>query len=910
MIGKAFDSKFQIPGTVRYYVSREKLRDKILLQSEKVILIHAGAGFGKTMLMSEIAHHVEHCCWYQLSGNDNDVGLFLQCIMKSIQQVEPKFVFCQEKYQWWNRSIGKVELMAMEFCMALREQIKQPLVIALDDFQELYCGEVTRFLEVMIQEAPEKFRFLIASKGAFPQWMASYVIQGRLLSLDSRALAFNLENTRMLLQQVLREQVEGDLAKTVLTYTEGWPAGVMFTALAMRQNPHREDIGGILKNSEIYSYIAFKIFGKLSYDLQNFLLDTSVLEALSPGICDYITERTDSKSNLEYLVSENLFTMKLEGKKQWYRYHSIFREYLLERLREDRRKTMLERASLYCLRRGEAETGIEYALQCGNGVLILDGMNRVLDKMNSQGRTTTVQRWLSYLDENKIQATSRLWYRIYQFYSGDGEPEKAREYLERAAEEACTDKEYSEFGQYSELLFPMIREQDGILKAKYHLDFVFQFLKGHMCPSYPALVLYKLQIYLELGLNEEAAASCRIFNQKGGEDGIQFFELHWVLPLLENVLEHGSVTEQILDRLEECRRSAPIIVEFVYYLYSWKKYEAGENEKLSGYLERGTKGGSGSVFYHRMNLLLILLNCGSGVITEEQAMIELQDAEKFYEKQQLKYPTLKEKEYTLLNQLLDQNKKQSLEPKARCLRAVCFGGFAVYGRNKEELVWRTKKTKELFAYLLEQQGRPQDKDTLMGRLWPESNAKSASTLLNTSVSYLRKALAAADCEQVLVVEKKQYFLRMDSITSDYDEFLRLCHLVEKKQWALVEKSRAITDIYQGGYLKDMDFTWMSGKREYLEQLFLKTCGRLGEHYVECREHLKAISLIQSALSVDPYSRNLVIQLIECMSDIGDIKKAKSLYERTCALWKEELGQELGIGLEQILQKERRSEKQG
>lgn len=908
MIAKKFESKIQIPNIVKYHVPRKELREKICEQGERVILIHAGTGFGKTMLLSEIARHADRCCWYQMSVNDNDAGIFLQGIIKSIQQAVTEFVFYQEKMHGWNHSIDGVELMAMEFCIALCEQIKQPLMIALDDFQELHSEAVTRFLEVITQEAPEGIQLLIASRGSFPQWMAPYVIQGRLMSLDSRDLAFTLHDTKILLQQVLQKSIEERVAHMVFTYTEGWPAGVMFTVLAMRQNPHWGDIGGILKDSEIYSYIAFKIFKLLSYDLQNFLLDTSVLEALSPAICDYVTGRADSKSNLEYLVSENLFTVKLEGGREWYRYHSIFRTFLLDRLAEDKKNAMLERASIYCLRWGEAETGIEYAVRCGNGVLVLDGMNRILDKMTFQGQSETIQRWCSYLEENRIQAPSRLWYRTYQFYSGASDTEKARYYLEKAVEEAYTNKEYQEFGKYSELLFPMVREQDGILMAKYRLDFAFQFLEGHMCVSYPALVLFRLQTYLELGQNAEAADCCQFYCRKSEEYGIQFLQLRWVLPLLEQVLKDEVVTEQILERIEECLREAPVIAEFVYYIYSWKKYEEGNCDILCDCLEHGIRGQSGSVFCHWMKLLLILINCSSGVITEAQAADELQATERFCEKQQLGYPILKEKEYALLNRLLEQRKKRCLEPNMNCLRAVCFGDFAVYGINKEELVWRTKKTKELFAYLLEQQGRIQDKDTLMGRLWPESNARSASTLLNTNVSYLRRALAAVDCEQVLVVEKKQYSLRMESITSDYDEFLRLCQLVEKKQWTMVEKSRSITDIYQGTYLKDMDFIWMAGKREYLEQLFLKTCGRLGEHYVENKEHLKAISLIQSALAVDPYSRDLTILLIECMCEMGDMKKAKSLYERTCALWKEELGQELGIGLENILEKQRRLDK--
>ena len=58
------------------------------------------------------------------------------------------------------------------------------------------------------------------------------------------------------------------------------------------------------------------------------------------------------------------------------------------------------------------------------------------------------------------------------------------------------------------------------------------------------------------------------------------------------------------------------------------------------------------------------------------------------------------------------------ETSAGKVRIKSFGSFHVQYHG-EEPKWRTKKTKELFAFLFNKQGVPVSRDVIIGSLWPE-----------------------------------------------------------------------------------------------------------------------------------------------------------------------------------------------
>ncbi len=64
--------RLTVPKAAAGEIVRKKLIDTVLNNPKKLAYIHAGAGYGKTTLLSQIANSVENAVWLYLDG-ENDV---------------------------------------------------------------------------------------------------------------------------------------------------------------------------------------------------------------------------------------------------------------------------------------------------------------------------------------------------------------------------------------------------------------------------------------------------------------------------------------------------------------------------------------------------------------------------------------------------------------------------------------------------------------------------------------------------------------------------------------------------------------------------------------------------------------------------------------------------------------------
>jgi ATP/maltotriose-dependent transcriptional regulator MalT len=59
-------------------------------------------------------------------------------------------------------------------------------------------------------------------------------------------------------------------------------------------------------------------------DVIDFLLQTCVVEELSPSLCDALTGGRDADAMLREIERSNLFVVPLDEERQAYRYHHLF----------------------------------------------------------------------------------------------------------------------------------------------------------------------------------------------------------------------------------------------------------------------------------------------------------------------------------------------------------------------------------------------------------------------------------------------------------------------------------------------------------------------------------------------------------------------------------------------------------
>jgi len=81
-------------------------------------------------------------------------------------------------------------------------------------------------------------------------------------------------------------------------------------------------------------YLLEEVLNRQSEDIQDFLLQTCILDRLSASLCDAVREQDGSQALLDFLERANLFLVALDDQGQWYRYHRLFAEALRQWLQQ------------------------------------------------------------------------------------------------------------------------------------------------------------------------------------------------------------------------------------------------------------------------------------------------------------------------------------------------------------------------------------------------------------------------------------------------------------------------------------------------------------------------------------------------------------------------------------------------
>lgn len=161
----------------------------------------------------------------------------------------------------------------------------------------------------------------------------------------------------------------------------------------------------------------------------------------------------------------------------------------------------------------------------------------------------------------------------------------------------------------------------------------------------------------------------------------------------------------------------------------------------------------------------------------------------------------------------------------------CFGYFELI--NKSSIVkWRTAKSKELFAYLVHNNGKFVHKSKIIDTLWSEKEENYALKLLHTSIYYIRKSLKSIGIDKVIVFFNDMYKLNIENFYYDVAEFKKIISansVIESKN---IEILKTAVELYRGDYLEENDFIWTKGEQETIRNIYFNMLKRISEYYIE------------------------------------------------------------------------------
>lgn len=187
-------------------------------------------------------------------------------------------------------------------------------------------------------------------------------------------------------------------------------------------------------------YFASEVFDNETVEVQSFLLATAILEEMTPELCNEVLGRADSDAMLRAIESRNLFVELIDSNSMWYRYHQLFREFLLGLILfktnhaattsaptttrvEVTQEVMLDyhrRAAEWQRINGNILSAIRHLIAAGEANDAARTMSDEIDELYVDGYYLEVIRLVSSLSYSLLRMFPRLLYRLGGAYESSG----------------------------------------------------------------------------------------------------------------------------------------------------------------------------------------------------------------------------------------------------------------------------------------------------------------------------------------------------------------------------------------------------------------------------------------------------------------------------------------------------------
>ncbi len=195
--------------------------------------------------------------------------------------------------------------------------------------------------------------------------------------------------------------------------TEGWIAGLQLAALSIqgRRNNHKSFPDFPEGQRHILDYLTEEVLNQQDQEIKEFLLKTSVLEKMTPPLCDALLGNTDSRAILETLEQRNLFLIPLDGQRTWYRYHALFGDLLRTQLQNRGAQIVTQLhmiAYQWLIDHDYPEQAVTHALAAGNTRLAAETVESCALQAIIRMDISTVVRWFKLLPQEIISQRLRL----------------------------------------------------------------------------------------------------------------------------------------------------------------------------------------------------------------------------------------------------------------------------------------------------------------------------------------------------------------------------------------------------------------------------------------------------------------------------------------------------------------------
>ncbi|BEL06656.1 LuxR C-terminal-related transcriptional regulator [Actinoplanes sichuanensis] len=421
--------KIAQPRVARAGVDRRRLFDLLdAAMDTPVTVVSAGAGWGKTMLVSAWARAGQHpVAWLNLDRHDNESQTFWAYVVAALRSAG---LIRPENPLATITTVPACEQERIRILAAGFSRLPDPSVLILDDFHEIDDPVVLDEVSELFRHPPAPLRLFLIGRVQPTLRLHRQRVAGLVTDIRASDLAFTEAEADAIVRGHRVTLDAADLTDLVRR-TEGWAIGLHLGAGFLAGDPTRTVTEFNGDGRAVEEYLTAEVLTGRSGRQRRFLLQTSICERVCAGLADAITTGSDGQTLLEQIEHDNDFVIRLGDRPVWFRYHHLLRDALGHRLRAETPTVIAElhrRASRWHAANNSVMEALTHAVSAGDWAYIGKLVTGQAAPLILSAHRPALVRLLRQVPEDRLGGSAELMIcaAVLLFHDGDYEAIPAR----------------------------------------------------------------------------------------------------------------------------------------------------------------------------------------------------------------------------------------------------------------------------------------------------------------------------------------------------------------------------------------------------------------------------------------------------------------------------------------------------
>jgi len=367
-------------------------------------------GAGKTTL---VASYLESrklpSLWYQLDSGDADPATFIRYLVELAEQLGSRkrvsLPYLTPEY------LSDIPGFARRFFRSMFARLPENGTLVLDNCQEVASATFHQILAEAVNEAPASVRIIAISRSRPPAELARLRANHQVAELNWDDLRMTpSESSEILLRRGITDPAR---IAEVQNASDGWAAGLMLLTNFDRSRTSPLNIE-LDEKEVLFDYFAGQVLDSMPRAQREMLIKTAVLPQVTPHQAASLSGDPNADVVLDDLYRRQYFVDRRSEPEISYRYHDLFREFLLNRAESEFDASALEtlrsQAGRLLLKGNNAEYGIEL-LCSGNHLQEAEiAIDSRAPSLLGEGRWKTLLKLIALIPDAQIAISANLTY--------------------------------------------------------------------------------------------------------------------------------------------------------------------------------------------------------------------------------------------------------------------------------------------------------------------------------------------------------------------------------------------------------------------------------------------------------------------------------------------------------------------